>query len=78
MSYSSTIYLSKGVFGRVDFREDEKKKKKKGENEERKLFGECLVKRGREENNSGVHVFSLRAHKKVFSSKWRENLVGRV
>ena len=29
MSYSSTIYLSKGVFGRVDFREDEKKKKKK-------------------------------------------------
>ena len=27
MSYSSTIYLSKGVFGRVDFREDEKKKK---------------------------------------------------
>ena len=27
MSYSSTIYLSKGVFARVDFREDEKKKK---------------------------------------------------
>ena len=45
------------------------KKKKKGENEERNLFGECLAKRGREKNNSGVHVFSLRAHKKVFSSK---------
>ena len=72
MSYSSTIYLSKGVFGRVDFRVDEKKKKKR-ENEERKLFRECLIKRGREENNSGVLMFSLRAHKKVFSPKWREN-----
>ena len=34
------------VFGRVDFREDLKKKKKKKKTEE-KLFGECLVRRGR-------------------------------
>ena len=38
---------SKGVFGRVDFRK------------ERKLFGKCLVGRGRKENDGGSWVFSL-------------------
>ena len=48
------------MFGRVDFREDEKKKRKKErENEERKLFEKCLVERGREENDGKVRVFSL-------------------
>ena len=42
-----------GVFGRVDFREDEKQKKKK----RRELFGECLVGRGREENIGWSQVF---------------------
>ena len=51
---------TKGVFGRVDFREDEKKKRKKErENEERKLFEKCLVGRGREKNDGKVRVFSL-------------------
>ena len=48
------------MFGRVDFREDEKKKRKKErENEERKLFEKCLIGRGREENYGKVRVFSL-------------------
>ena len=48
------------MFGRVDFREDEKKKRKKErENEERKLFEKCLVGRGREKNDGKVRVFSL-------------------
>ena len=57
------------VFGRVDFREDLKKKKKKKEAEEEKLFGECLVRRGRGKKHSEAQVFSPRAHQKVFSSK---------
>ena len=48
------------MFGRVDFREDEKKKREREkENEERKLFEKCLVGRGREENDGKVLVFSL-------------------
>ena len=54
------------VFGRVDFREVKKKKKKP---EEEKLFGECLVRRGRGKKHSEAQVFSPRAHQKVFSSK---------
>ena len=34
---------TKGVFGRVDFKEDGKKKRR--ENEKRKLVGGCLVER---------------------------------
>ena len=45
MSHWSILNIE-GLFGRVDFGEDEKKKKR--ENEERKLFGKCLVGRGRE------------------------------
>ena len=40
----------------MDFREDGKKMR---ESEVIKLFEECLVGRGREENDGGVHVFSL-------------------
>ena len=43
------------------------------ENENKIFFGVCLVGwRGRK-INSGVQVFSLRTHQKVFSLKWREN-----
>ena len=53
------------MFGRVDFRED-------GKNEEGKLFGECLVKREREENYGGIQVFFSWIHQKVCSPKWEE------
>ena len=43
------------------------------ENEERKLFGKCLVGRGREENDGGAWVFSPWSHQKVFAPKWGEN-----
>ena len=53
------VFVPKGVFGRVDFSEDERKMR---ENEEGKLFRRCLVERGRGENDSGVYqkVFSLK------------------
>ena len=44
-----------GVFGRVDFSEDEKKMR---ENEEEKLFGRCLVRRMRRKNDGRARVFS--------------------
>ena len=54
------------MFGRVDFREDEKKKK----NEEGKLFGGCLV--GREEKKMvGPRCFLLGLTRK-FSPQNRE------
>ena len=59
------------MFGRVDFRNDEKKK---GEKMRRENFLEgvsCLVGRGR----GKMRVFSPQVHQKVFSLKWRENLV---
>ena len=38
------------------------------ENEEdRKLFEECLVGRGREENDDTIYVFSLYVHQKILS-----------
>ena len=40
----------------MDFREDGKKMR---ESEVIKLFEECLVGRGREENDNGGHMFSL-------------------
>ena len=40
------------------------------ENEDVKLFGGCLVERGRGENDGG-------AHQKAVSPKWEENLVGK-
>ena len=52
------------MFGRVDFREDENKMR---ENEEIKLFEECLVGREREENDNGTHMFSLQTHQKVLT-----------
>ena len=40
----------------MNFREDEKKGR---ENDKRKLFEECLIVRGREENNGEIYIFSL-------------------
>ena len=42
-------------------------KKKKRENEERKLFEECLIGRGREDNDGATYVFSHHAHQKILS-----------
>jgi len=53
------VCLVEWILGRMEKRK--KKKEKKKENGERKLFGECLVERGREENDDGIHVFSLQA-----------------
>ena len=55
------------MFGRVDFREDEKKKEKKF------FFEECLVGRGRGKRD-GVWEFSPRVLQKFFSPKWGENV----
>ena len=66
------------MFSRVDFREDEGGRQKKKNQQQQLLFGECLAGRGREENDSGVHVLSLWAHQKVLSPKWGENWVGGV
>lgn len=65
MSHWSILDIE-GVFGRVDFREDEKKMR---ENEEKKLFGEYLVGRERERKMLvGAKCFLLRLAKK-FSPK---------
>ena len=59
------------MFGRVDFREDEKKK--------RETFLEGIwLEEGRRENDGGARVFSPRAHQKVFSPKWEENLMKKI
>ena len=56
------------MFGRMDFREDGKKMR---ESEVIKLFEECLVGRGREENDNGGHMFSLQAYQKVLTKMER-------
>ena len=63
------ILILQGVFGRVDFREDGKKMR---ENEEIKLFEECLVGRGIKENDNGAHMFSLQAYQKVLTKMGRK------
>ena len=53
---------------------------KKWESEGIKLFEECLVGSGREENDNGDHMFSLQAHQKVPTKMERtewENLIGK-
>ena len=42
------------MFGKVNFRRMEKKKKKEREKMRRELFGECLIRRGREENDGSA------------------------
>ena len=56
------------MFGRMDFREDGEKMR---ESDEIKLFEECWVGRGREENDNAAICFLSRPTKK-FSLKWRE------
>ena len=55
----SGISEHKGMFGWVDFREDEKKKKKK--------IGQCLVEGKGGKKISRTQVFSFQAHQNVFS-----------
>ena len=43
------------------------------ENRKKIFFGVCLVGWREKKINSGVQVFSLWTHQKVFSLKWREN-----
>ena len=66
------VCLVEWILGRM--KEEDKKKNQ----QQQLLFGECLAGRGREENDSGVHVLSLWAHQKVLSLKWGENWVGGV
>ena len=47
------------------------------ESEEGKLFEECLVGREREKNDCGAWVFSLQTHQTAFTSKLRENWMGK-
>ena len=60
---SITVYKTcpEGVFGGVDFREDEKNKKKRKEkkrgNGEGKLFGRHLIERGEGKNCGETQVF---------------------
>ena len=51
-----------GVFGRVNLREDGKKMR---ENEEGKLFGECLVGRRRGKKKGEAWAFSLQNEEKI-------------
>ena len=57
-----------GVFGRVDFREDEKQKKKRGEN----FLESVWLEEGERKILVGTKCFLLRFTKK-FSLKWGEN-----
>ena len=55
------------ISNRVDFKEDEKKiEKKNRENEERKLFGGCLVGKEGGKMCSGAQVFSPWAYVLLF------------
>ena len=61
------------MFGRVNFRKDEKKK---GEKMKRENFLEVVWLGGGVENDGGVRMFSSRVYQKVFSTKLKKKLVG--